>query len=95
MRVTPATGGSAARTGGTGNPHPGSRGQAGGAVVVDACSAAAGLASAVDATAENLPFDDGTFDAAMAKFSVHQWGDLLVGLREIRRATGGPIAVLT
>jgi SAM-dependent methyltransferase len=55
----------------------------------------AGLAAAVDATAENLPFDDGSFDAAMTTFSVHQWGDLRRGLREMRRVTRGPVLVLT
>jgi hypothetical protein len=35
-----------------------------------------GLAAAVDATAEELPFPDGAFDAAMTTFSVHQWSDL-------------------
>jgi SAM-dependent methyltransferase len=55
----------------------------------------AGLAAAVDATAENLPFDDDSFDAAMTTFSVHQWGDLRGGLREMRRVTRGPVVVLT
>jgi SAM-dependent methyltransferase len=55
----------------------------------------AGLAAAVDATAENLPFDDDSFDAAMTTFSVHQWGDLGAGLREMRRVTRGPVVVLT
>ncbi|WP_104479455.1 methyltransferase domain-containing protein [Actinokineospora auranticolor] len=53
------------------------------------------LAEAVDATAENLPFADNTFDAAMTTFSVHQWGDLDAGLRELRRVTRGPVVVLT
>src|SRR6202167_1627017 len=53
------------------------------------------LAAAVDATAENLPFDDGVFDAAMTTFSVHQWSDLRAGLREMRRVTRGPVVVLT
>src|ERR1700722_18020559 len=44
------------------------------------------LAAAVDATAEDLPYPDGFFDAAMTTFSVHQWGDLRTGLREVRRA---------
>ena len=35
--------------------------------------------------AESLPFADETFDAAMTTFSVHQWGDLAAGLRELRR----------
>lgn len=55
----------------------------------------AGLAAAVDATAENLPFADDTFDAAMTTFSVHQWGDLRAGLSEMRRVTRGPVVVLT
>src|SRR3954451_16132490 len=37
------------------------------------------LAEAVDATAEQLPFADNTFDAAMTTFSVHQWADLEAG----------------
>jgi len=55
----------------------------------------ADLAPAVDATAESLPFDDDTFDAAMTTFSVHQWGDLASGLAEVRRVTRGPVVVLT
>ena len=49
----------------------------------------------MDATAESLPFDDDSFDAAMTTFSVHQWGDLRGGLREMRRVTRGPVVVLT
>ena len=53
------------------------------------------LAAAVDATAESLPFADDAFDAAMTTFSVHQWGDLRAGLREMRRVTRGPVVILT
>jgi SAM-dependent methyltransferase len=53
------------------------------------------LAAAVDATAEDLPFADDAFDAAMTTFSVHQWGDLRAGLREMRRVTRGPVVILT
>jgi hypothetical protein len=53
------------------------------------------LAVAIDATAEALPFADDAFDAAMTTFSVHQWGDLEAGLRELRRVTRGPVVVLT
>ncbi|MEU9097946.1 class I SAM-dependent methyltransferase [Streptomyces sp. NPDC048361] len=53
------------------------------------------LATAIDAVAEDLPFADGRFDAAMTLFSVHQWSDPAAGLREMRRVTRGPIAVLT
>jgi len=55
----------------------------------------AGLAAAVDATAEDLPFPDGAFDAAKTTFSVHQWSDLRAGLREVRRVTRGPVVILT
>ncbi|MFE3251284.1 class I SAM-dependent methyltransferase [Streptomyces sp. NPDC059209] len=53
------------------------------------------LPAAVDAVAENLPFGDDTFDAAMATFSVHQWNDCAAGLREMRRVARGPVVVLT
>lgn len=53
------------------------------------------LAPAVDATAEELPFPDEAFDAAMATFSVHQWRDLAAGLREMRRVARGPVVILT
>jgi SAM-dependent methyltransferase len=53
------------------------------------------LAAAVDATAEDLPFADDAFEAAMTTFSVHQWGDLRAGLREMRRVTRGPVVILT
>jgi len=54
-----------------------------------------GLAPAVDATAEDLPFADGEFGAAMTTFSVHQWNNLGAGLRELRRVTRGLVVVLT
>jgi len=55
----------------------------------------AGLATAIDAVAEDLPFPDDAFDAAMTTFSVHQWGDLRAGLREVRRVTRGPVVIMT
>ncbi|MFJ9854747.1 class I SAM-dependent methyltransferase [Streptomyces sp. NPDC101150] len=53
------------------------------------------LPRAIDAVAEDLPFADGEFDAAMTLFSVHQWSDVRAGLREMRRVTRGPVVVLT
>jgi SAM-dependent methyltransferase len=53
------------------------------------------LATAVDATAEALPFADDAFDAAMASFTIHQWPDLDAGLRELRRVSRGPVVILT
>lgn len=55
----------------------------------------ADLPEAVNATAEKLPFPDAHFDAAMTTFSVHQWGDLDKGLREMRRVTKGPVVIMT
>ena len=51
------------------------------------------LPEAVDATAEALPFADGSFDAAMTTFSVHQWQDLAAGLGELRRVTRGSVEI--
>lgn len=45
----------------------------------------AGSAPCVAATAENLPFEDQSFDAAMAVSTVHHWPDPVAGLREMRR----------
>lgn len=53
------------------------------------------LPRAVDAVAQKLPFADKSFDAAMTTFSVHQWPDLAAGVREIRRVTRGPIAIIS
>jgi SAM-dependent methyltransferase len=50
---------------------------------------------AVDATAEKLPFDDDSFDAAMATVTIHQWADGDAGLRELRRVSRGPVVILT
>ncbi|MEV5896274.1 class I SAM-dependent methyltransferase [Nonomuraea fuscirosea] len=36
-------------------------------------------------SAERLPFDDGSFDAAMSVSSIHHWPDPIAGLRELRR----------
>ncbi|MFF4196766.1 class I SAM-dependent methyltransferase [Nonomuraea sp. NPDC001831] len=45
----------------------------------------AGAAPCLAGSAERLPFDDRSFDAAMAVSSVHHWPDVLGGLREMRR----------
>lgn len=54
-----------------------------------------GRVPAIDAVAERLPFDDGSFDAAMAMVTIHQWPDPAAGLRELRRVARGPVVVLT
>jgi len=45
----------------------------------------AGAAPCVAATAESLPFEDKSFDAAMAFATVHHWQDPVAGLRELQR----------
>ena len=45
----------------------------------------ADAAPCVAATAESLPFEDQSFDAAMAFATVHHWQDPIAGLRELRR----------
>src|SRR4051794_12093876 len=44
-----------------------------------------GAAPCLAASAEQLPFADQSFDAAMAIATVHHWRDPIVGLREMRR----------
>ena len=45
----------------------------------------AGTAPCVAAVAESLPFEDQSFDAAMAFATVHHWQDPIAGLLEMRR----------
>jgi SAM-dependent methyltransferase len=42
-------------------------------------------APCVAGAAEHLPFDDGSFDVAMAFSTIHHWRDPLAGLREMQR----------
>jgi SAM-dependent methyltransferase len=52
------------------------------------------LSPAIDAVAEDLPFPDQSFDAAMASSTVHQWHDLAEGIGELVRVTRSPIVIL-
>lgn len=52
-------------------------------------------ARAMQASAEDLPFDDNSFDASMAILTVHHWRDKEAGLREMQRVTRGPVVLLT
>src|SRR5215470_14484202 len=45
----------------------------------------AGAAPCVAATAESLPFEDQSFDAAMAAATIDHWQDPIAGLHEMRR----------
>ncbi len=55
----------------------------------------ASAAPVVQGYAENLPFDDNSFDASMAVLTVHHWTDKAKGCHEMRRVTRGPVVVLT
>jgi hypothetical protein len=45
----------------------------------------AGAARCVAASAESLPFEDHSFDAAMAFATVHHWENAIAGVREMQR----------
>jgi ubiquinone/menaquinone biosynthesis C-methylase UbiE len=55
----------------------------------------ADAAPALAARAESLPFDDDTFDAAMACVTIHHWDSPRAGLEELRRVARGPVVVFT
>jgi ubiquinone/menaquinone biosynthesis C-methylase UbiE len=52
-------------------------------------------APVIDAKAEALPFEDDSFDAAMACITIHHWNPIATGLAELRRVARGPVVVLT
>ena len=54
-----------------------------------------GAAPVVEAFAEELPFEDDSFDAAMALITVHHWNDAQAGLNEMVRVARDRVLVLT
>ena len=52
----------------------------------------AGAAPCVAATAESLPFENQSFDAAMAFATIDHWQDPIAGLREMRRVARRVVA---
>jgi SAM-dependent methyltransferase len=54
-----------------------------------------GSAPVVQGFAEDLPFTDDSFDAAMALITVHHWSDLQAGLVEMVRVAKQRVIVLT
>src|SRR5947207_11908778 len=52
-----------------------------------------GAAPVIQASAEELPLDDDSFDAALAVNTVHHWLDLPAGLRELRRVARRRIVI--
>lgn len=54
-----------------------------------------GAAPCVQAFAEALPFESGSFDAAMGVLTIHHWSDWRTGLRELRRVARRRVVLLT
>ncbi len=52
-------------------------------------------ASVVQAEAEDLPFPDASFDAAMAMITVHHWRDLQAGIAEMIRVARQRVLILS
>ena len=52
-------------------------------------------ASVVQASAESLPFEDDSFDAALAVLTAHHWPDLDAGLSETLRVARDRIVIVT
>jgi SAM-dependent methyltransferase len=52
-------------------------------------------AQAVQASAEALPFDDDSFDAAMAVLTLHHWSDWQAGCAELRRVARDRVVVFS
>jgi SAM-dependent methyltransferase len=55
----------------------------------------AGAAPALQANAEDLPFPDDYFDAAMAIITVHHWANLEAGLAEMMRVARQRVLILS
>ena len=56
---------------------------------------ASGVVDLRHGSVEDLPFEDGTFDAVLAINSMQVWPDVMAGLREVSRVTrsGGRVAL--
>lgn len=52
-------------------------------------------ANVIQGRAEDLPFDDNSFDASMAVLTIHHWSDQQKGVAEMRRVTRRRIVFLT
>jgi SAM-dependent methyltransferase len=55
----------------------------------------ADYAPCIVATAESLPLDDDSVDAAMASLTIHHWPERARGLAELRRVVRGPVVIFT
>lgn len=50
---------------------------------------------AINGTAQEIPFDDSSFDASLAILTIHHWSDWKKGIQEIKRVTKNKIVILT
>lgn len=50
---------------------------------------------ALNAKADNLPFDNDSFEASMAMVTIHHWPDIEKGLLELKRVTKGKVLIMT
>ena len=50
---------------------------------------------AINAKADNIPFDDNSFDAVTAMVTVHHWPDMKKGLQELKRVARKKVIVMT
>lgn len=50
---------------------------------------------AIAAYADNLPFDNDSFDASMALLTIHHWTDIEKGLLELKRVTKNVAVIMT
>lgn len=55
----------------------------------------ASSATVIRGYAEDLPFDNKSFDASMAVLTIHHWSDKEKGVMELRRVTRGKVVFLT
>ena len=52
-----------------------------------------GAAPAAQASAEAIPLPDGAVDVALAVLTIHHWGDLALGFREMRRVAARQVVL--
>jgi SAM-dependent methyltransferase len=64
-------------------------------IVMRSQRAANNKVPAINAKGDDLPFDDNSFDAAMAIVTIHHWPDMDKGLKELRRVAKNRVIVMT
>ncbi|MCU0729940.1 MAG: class I SAM-dependent methyltransferase, partial [Sphingopyxis sp.] len=80
---------------GTGSYEPGDRSVTAVEPSAEMIRKRTSAATVIQATADNLPFADDSFDAAMAILTIHHWPDKGAGLAELRRVARRKVVLLT